>query len=138
MSDFPRPHGLQHTTLLCPSLSPSLLKLMSTESVMPSNHLIPYCHLLLPSIFSSISVFSNESALHIRFPKDWSFSFSISHSHEYSGFISFRMVWFDLLPVQGTLKESYTASQFESIDSSLLSHLYGPTLTPIYDNWQNY
>ena len=127
-----------HQASLSFTISQSLLKLTSTESVMPSNHLIPYCHLLLPSIFPSISVFSNESALHIRFPKDWSFSFSISHYHDYSGFISFRMDWFDLLAVQGTLKESYTASQFESIDSLLPSHLYGPTLTSIYDYWQNY
>ena len=83
--------------------SQSLLKLMSIESVMPSNHL---CRplLLLPSIFPSIRVFSNESVLCIRWPKYWSFSFSISHSNEYSGLISFRMVWLDLLAVQGTLK----------------------------------
>ena len=83
----------------------SLLKLMSIESVMPSNHLILYCPLLLrPSIFPSIRVFSNESVLCIRWPKYWSFSFSISPSNECSGLISFRMDWFDLLVVQGTLK----------------------------------
>ena len=83
----------------------SLLKLMSIESVTPSNHLI-LCHplLLLPSIFCSIRVFSNESALRIRWPKYWSFSVRISPSKEYSGLISFRMDWLDLLPVQGTLK----------------------------------
>ena len=83
----------------------SLLKLMSIESVMPSNHLV-FCHpvLLLPSIFPSIRVFSNESVLRIRWPKYWSFSFSISRSNEYSGLISFRMDWLDLLAVQGTLK----------------------------------
>ena len=83
----------------------SLLKLMSIELVMPSNHLI-LCHplLLLPSIFPSIRVFSNESVLHIRWPKYWSFSFNISPSNEYSGLISFRMDWLDLLAVQGTLK----------------------------------
>ena len=83
----------------------SLLKLMSVESVMPSNHLI-LCHLLLlpPSIFPSIRVFSNESVLRIRWPKDWSFNFNINPSNEYSGLISFRMEWFDLLAVQGTLK----------------------------------
>ena len=85
--------------------SKSLLKLMSTESVMPSNHLV-LCHLLLlpPSIFPSIRVFYNESVLHIRWPKYWSFSFSISIFNEYSGLISFRMDWLDLLAVQGTLK----------------------------------
>ena len=83
----------------------SLLKLMSIELVMPSNHLI-LCHplLLLPSIFPSIRVFSNESALHMRWPKYWSFSFSISPSNEYSGLISFSIGWFDLLVVQGTVK----------------------------------
>ena len=85
--------------------SQSLLKLMSIESVMPSNHLILCCPLLLlPSIFPSIRVFSNESVLHIREPKHWSFSFSISPSNGYSGLISFRMDWLDLLAVQGTLK----------------------------------
>ena len=85
--------------------SRSLSKLMSIELMMPSNHLI-LCHplLLLPSVFPSIRVFSNESALCIRWPKDWSFSFSISPSNEYSGLISFRMDWFDLLGIQGTLK----------------------------------
>ena len=87
------------------TISQSLLKFMSIESVMPSNHLI-LCHplLLLPSIFHSISVFSNESALHIRWPKYWSFTFIISPSSEYSGWISFRIDWYDLLGVQGTLK----------------------------------
>ena len=83
----------------------SLLKVMSIESMMPSNRLILCCPLLLlPSIFPSIRVFSNESALHIRWPKYWSFSFSISPSNEYSGLISFRMDWLDLLAIQGTLK----------------------------------
>ena len=85
--------------------SQSLLKLISVESVTPSNHLIPCRPLLLPpSIFPSIRVFSNESALHIRWPKYGSFSFSISPSNEYSGLISFRIDWFDILEVQGTLK----------------------------------
>ena len=82
----------------------SLLKLTSTESVTPSNHLVLCCLLLLPSVFLSIRVFSNESVLHIRWPKYWSFSFSISPSNEYSGLTSFRMDWLDLLAVQGTLK----------------------------------
>ena len=105
MSDSLLPHGLQHARLPCFSLSPCLLKLMSHESVMPSNHLI-LCHplFLLLSIFPSIRVFSNESALRIRWPKYWSFSFSISPYSEYSGLISFRMDWLDLLAVQGTLK----------------------------------
>ena len=97
----------------CPTLcdplsitnSQSLFKLMSIESVMPSNHLIlRRLLLLLPSIFPSIRVFSNESALHIRWPRYWSFSFSISPSSEYSGLISFRIDWFDVPAVQGTLK----------------------------------
>ena len=87
------------------TISQSLPKPMSIESVMPSNHLILYCPLLLPpSIFPSIRVFSNESALHIRWPKYWRLSFSISSSNEYSGLISFRMDWVGLLAVQGTLK----------------------------------
>ena len=85
--------------------SRSLLKLMSIELVMPSNHLIPcYPLLLLPSIFPNIRIFSNKSALSIRWPKYWSFRFSISPSNEYSGLTSFRMDWLDLLAVQGTLK----------------------------------
>ena len=86
------------------TISHSLLKLMSIELVIPSNHLILCCPLLLPSVFPSIRVFSNQSALHIRWPKCWSFSFSISPSSEYSGLISFRIDLFDLLAVQGTLK----------------------------------
>ena len=98
----------------------SLLKLMSIASVMPSNHLI-LCHplLLLPSIFPSLRVFSNESVLHIRWPKYWSFSFSISPSNEYSGLISFRIDWFDLLVVQGTLK---SLLQHHSSKTSILRH----------------
>ena len=105
MSDSLLPHGLQHAKLLCITKSRSLLKLMSIELVMPSNHLI-LCHPLLttPSVFPSIRVFSYESALLIRWPKYWGFSFSISPSSEYSGLISFRMNWFDLLAVQGTVK----------------------------------
>ena len=104
MSDSLWPHGLQHIRFPCPSISPSLLKLMSIESLMTSNHLILGLPLLLPSIFCSIRVFSNESTLYIRWPKYWSFSFSISPSSEYSGLISFRMDWFDFLAVQGTFK----------------------------------
>ena len=92
-----------HQASLSFTIFQSLLKLMSTESVMPSNHLILCFPLLLPSIFPSIRVLSNESVLHISWPEYWSFSFSISPSNEYSGLISFRMDWFDLA-VQGTLK----------------------------------
>ena len=94
-----------HQASLSITNSQSLLKLISIESVMPSNHLI-LCHPLffMPSIFPSIRVFTNESVLYIRWPKYWSFSFSISPSNEYSGLISFRMDWLDLLAVQGTLK----------------------------------
>ena len=99
---FVTPWTTAHQASLSVTNSWSLLKLMSIESVMPSNHLI-LCHPLLlpPSIFPSIRVFSSESDLHIRWPKYWSFSFSISPSNEYSGLISFRMDWFDLLAVQG-------------------------------------
>ena len=93
---------------------------MSIESVMPSNHLILYHPLLLlPSIFPRIRVFSNESALHIRWPKYWSFSFNISLSSEYSGLISFRMDWLDLLAVQGTLK---SLLQYRSSKVSIIQH----------------
>ena len=96
-----RPHGLQHARLPCPSLSSPLLKLMSIESVIPSNHLI-LCLLLLllPSVFPGIRVFSSESALCIRWPKYWSFSTSISPANEYSGLISLRIDWLDLFVVQ--------------------------------------
>ena len=117
--------------------SQSLLKLMSVELVMPSNHLI-LCHLLLlPSIFPSIRVFSNESALRIRWPKYWIFSFSISASNEYSGLIFFRMDWLDLLAVQGTLKSLLQYHSSKSVNSSVLSFLYSPTLTSIRDYWKN-
>ena len=100
-----------------------LLKLMSIESVIPSNRLILYCPLFLPpSIFPSIRGFSNESVLCIRWPKYWSFSFNIGASSVYSGLISFRIDWFDFLAIQGTLK-SLPALQFKSINSSALSFL---------------
>ena len=95
----------------------SRLKFMCVESVMPSNHLILCCPLLLPSILPSIRVFSNELALHIRWPKYWSFSFSISPPNEYSGLISFRMNWLDLLAVQGALK---SLLQYHSSKASIL------------------
>ena len=105
--------------------SRSLLKLMSTELVMPSNHLILCCPLFLPSIFPSIRIFANESVLCIKWPKYWSFSFNINPSNEYSGLISFRMDWLDLLAVQRTLK---SLLQHHSSKASLvLSFLYSPT-----------
>ena len=118
--------------------SQSLPKLMSIESVMPSNHLI-LCHPLLlpPSIFPSIRVFSNESSLHIRWPKYWSFSFSISPSNEHPRLISFRMDWLDLLAIQRTLK---SLLQHHSSKASVLalSILHSPTLTSIHDHWKNH
>ena len=115
-----------------------LFRLMSIELVMPSNHLTLFQPLLLPpSIFSSIRVFYNESVLCIRWPKYWSFSFRISSSNEYSGVISFRIDWFDLLAVQGTLKSS-PIPQFKSISSLVCSFLYSPTLTLIHDYRKNY
>ena len=119
------------------TISQSLLKLMSTESMMSSNHLILYHPLLLlPSIFLSIKVSSNKSALCIRWPKYCSFSFSISPSNEYSGLVSFRIDWFDLIAVQGTLKS--LADKFKNISSSVLSFLYDPTLTSIHDCWKTH
>ena len=103
-----------------------------------SNHLI-LCHplLLLPSIFPSIRVFSNDSALHITWPKDWSFNFSISSSNEYSGLTSFRIDWFDFLAVQGTVT-SLLCTTIQSNSSSALSLLYGPALTSVNDYWKNH
>ena len=120
--------AVAHQASLFFTISQSLFKLMSIESVMPSNHLI-FCHplLFLPSILPRIRVFSSESVLHIWWPKYWSFSFSISPSNEYSGLISFRMDWLDLLAVQGILK-------------SLLQHHSPKTsiLRSIHDYWRNY
>ena len=116
----------------------SLLKLMCIKSVMPPNHLV-LCHplLLLPSIFPSIRVFTNDLALCIRWPKYQSFSFSISPSNEYSGLISFRMDWLDLFAVQGTLK---SLLQHHSSKASILwcSAFFSPTLTSIHDHWKNH
>ena len=119
--------------------SQSLLKLMFIKSVMPSNHLNLYCPLLLSlSIFPSIRVFSNESVLHIRWPKYWSFSFSTSPSNEYYRLISFRIDWLDLLAVQGILKSLLQLqSSKASILWKVLDLLYGPTLTSICDYWEN-
>ena len=115
------------------TISQSLLKLMPTESVMPNNHLVLCCPLLLlPSIFSSIRVSSNESVLHIRWPKYWHFSFSISPSNEYLGLISFRkLVWSPWNPRDS--QKSSPAPQFEGINSLVPCLLYGPTFTSIHD-----
>ena len=118
--------------------SRSLLKLTSIESVMPSNHLILCRPLLLPpSLFPSIRVFSNESVLWIRWPKYWSFSLNFSPSNEHSGLISFKMDWLELLAVQGTLKSLLQQTpQFKSINYSVFSLLYNPTLTSIHEYWK--
>ena len=118
MSDSVTPWTAAHQASLSFTNSRSLLKLMSIASVMPSNHRI-LCHplLLLPSVFPSIRVFSNESVLHIRWPKYWSFSFSISPSNEYSGLISLKIDWLDLLAVQGTFKSLF---QHRSVKASIL------------------
>ena len=108
----------------------------SIESVMPSNHPILCRPLLLPAIFPSIRVFSNESVPHIRWPKYWSFSFNISPSKEHPGLISFRMDWLDLLAVQGTLKSLlHTTVQKHQLFGAQL--FYSPTLTSIHDHWKN-
>ena len=125
-SDSLQPHGLQHARLPCPSPTPWAYSNSCPSSrrwtwrLMPSNHLI-LCHplFLMPSVFPSIRVFSSESILYIRWPKYWSFSFSISPSNEYSGLISFRIDWLDLLEVQGTLK---SLLQHHSSKASVLRH----------------
>ena len=133
---FAAPWTAAHQASLSFTISWSLLKLMSIESVMTSNHLVLGCPLLLlPSIFPSIRVFSNESVLHIRWPKYW--SFSISPSSKYSGLISFRIDWVDLLAIWGTQEFSPTP-QFESINSSALSLLFGPPLTSLRHYWKNH
>ena len=135
MPDSLRPHKPQQARHPCPSLSPRVCSnSWSIELMMPSNHLILCCPLLfLPSIFPSIRVFSNESALHIRRPKYWNFSFNLSPSNEHFGLISFRTDWFDLLAAQGTLK---SLLQHRSSKASILQALslpYGPTLISVHD-----
>ena len=128
-----------HQASLSITNSWSLPKLMSVESVMPSNHLI-LCHplLLLPPAPPNIMIFSNESALCVRWPKYLSFSFDISSSSEYQGLISFRIDWLDLLAVQWTLENLlFSNTAVQSINSSALSFLYSPTLTSIHDHWKN-
>ena len=137
---FATPWTAAHQASLSITNSQSLFKLMSIESVIPSNHLI-LCHplLLLPSIFPSIRVFSSESVLCIRWPKYWSFSFSVSPSNECSGLISFRMDWFDLLAVQGALK---SLLQHHSSKASILWHsaffIVQLSHPYIHDYWKNH
>ena len=135
---FATPWTAAHRASLSITNTWSLFKLMSIKPVIPSNHLLlsrPL--LLLPSVFPSIRVFSTESVLHIKCPKYWSFSFNISPSNEYSGLISFRIDWLDLLAVQETLK---SLLQHHSSKASILqlSFLYSPTLTSIHDYWKNH
>ena len=135
---FATPWTAMHQASMSITSSWSLLKLMFIESVMPSNHLI-LCHplLLLPSVFPSIRVFSSESALHIRWPEYESVSFSISPSSEYSGLISFRMDWLDLLAIQGILK---SLLKYHSSKASVLplSFLYSSTLASIHYYWKKH
>ena len=132
------PWTTTHQASLSLTISHSLLRFMFIESVMLFNHLILF-HLifLLPSIFPRIKVFSNESVHRNRWPKYWSFSFSITHFNEYSRLISFKIDWFDVLAVRDS-QESSPTPQFKSISSSVLSFLYSPTLTGIHDNWKNH
>ena len=133
---FANPWTTAHQASLSFTNSWSLPKPMPIKSVMPSKHLILCRPLLPPSIFPSIRVFSSEPVLHIRLPKYWNFSFSISPSSEYSGLISFRMDWLDLLAVQGTLKSlQHHSSKHQFL---VLSFPYGPTLTSIHDYWKNH
>ena len=140
MYDSLQPHELQQSRLPYPwTISQSMLRLMSIESVMPSDHLI-LCRplLLLPPIPSSIRVFSSASVFCIKWPKYWSFSFSISPSNEYSGLISFRIDWFDLLVIQGTLK---SLLQHDSSEASILqrSAFFIVQLSnPLHDYWKNH
>ena len=142
LSDSVIPWIAAHQASLFFTDSRSSLRLTSIKSVMPSSHLM-LCRplLLLPPVFSSIRVFSNESTLHVRWPKYWSFSFSISPSKEIPGLISFRMDWLDLLAVQGTLK---SLLQHHSSKASILrcsaffTTITCPTLTSIYDHWKNH
>ena len=134
MTDSFWPHGLQHARLPCPSVSS---RVCSNSCSLSQWRYFVFCHrlFLLLSVFPSIRFFSDELALHITYPKYWSFSFSISPSNEYSGLISFRIDWFDLLVVQGT-QESSPAPQLESFNSLASSLLYGPTLTSVHDYWK--
>ena len=137
VSDSLWPHELQHTRPPCPSPNPRVYSNLSSSSQWChptiSSSVIPFSS--LPPIPPSIRVFSNESTLHVRLPKYWSFSINPS-SNEHPGLISFRMDWLDLLAVQGTLKSLF--QQFKSINFSALSFLHSPTLTSIHDHWKNH
>ena len=136
---FVTPWIAAHPASLSITNSQNLLKLMSIESVMPSSHLILCSPLLLQlPIPPSLRVFSNESVLCIRWPKYWSFSFSINPSNEYSGLISSKIDWFDLLAVQGTLKSLLQHHSLKSINSSVLCPLYGPAFTTVCDYWEDH
>ena len=135
---FATPWTTAHQASLSLTNSRSLLRLMSIKLVMPSKHLILCCPLLLPpSIFPNIRVFFSESVLHIRWPKYWSFSFSISSSNEYSGLISFRVDWLDLHEVQGTLKSllQHHSSKHQFFGAQFS---YSPTLISMHDHWKNH
>ena len=136
---FETPWVAARQAALCITNSQSLLNLMSIESVIPSNRLILCCPLLiLPSIFPSVTVFSNVSGLCIRWPEYWSFSFSISSFNEYSGLISFRIDWLDLLVVQGTLKSLLQHHSSKASFVQCSAFFYGPTLIFLHDYWKNH
>ena len=136
MSNSLWPHGLWNTRPPCPTPTPRVYS--NSESVMTSSHLI-LCHplLLLPSIFPNIRVFSNESTLCIRWPKYWSFSFSISPSNEYSGLISFRMYWLDFLASKGPSR-AFSNTTIQKHQFFCAQLFYSPTLTSIHDYWKNH
>ena len=135
---FATPWTASHQASLSFTISYSLLKLMSFESVMPSNHLIICRPLLLPSIFPNIQVFSNESVLHIRWPKYWSFRFSISPSNEYSGLISFRTDWFGVLAVRGTIKSLPLHHRLKASVLWCSAFFMIQLLTSVHDYWKNH
>ena len=138
MSDFATPWTAARMASLSITNSWSLLKLMSIESVILSNHLRLCCSLfMLPSIFSQHQSLSNESVLCIRWPKYWSFSFSVSPSSKYSGLISFRIDWFDFLAVQGTLKSLLQHPSSKASISDAQTSLWS-NFTPVYDHWKNH
>ena len=140
MSDSLQPHVLQHARPPCPSPTPRVHPNPGPLSQWchPTNLILCHSLLLLPSILPNIRVFSNESALRIRWPKYWSFSFNISPSNEHPGLVSFRMDWLDLCAIQGTLKRLIQHHSSKSINSSALTFLYSPTLTSIHDHWKNH